>query len=449
MTMPREIDLDQVLGSWLEDAAGSHPVDYLDEVLEQTRRTEQRPAWSFPGRWLPFQGVLRPIVVAPSLWLLVLLAMLVVLVAALLVAGSMRHLPAPNGLARPGLVALDADGHTAVMNADGSGRRLLTAGDTAAAADTSPVWSPDGTRLAFWRTTAGGNWAVVVARAEGTVVANVAVHTTPGLNSLGGYAMGAPSFLAWSPDSSHLVFSLYTGQLPGVWVLGSDGTGLAQLGDPALPASDPSWSGDGTRIVFHGGSCGSGASGGSGGVCGDNGENGVYVMNADGSNAHRVSRVNATGYDCSTPQWQPGGELIAFNASPAGHMHIFVVRSDGTGEADISSVSAEAGTDDWIPRWSPDGTRIAFERVTEPRTSGQIAVANPDGSGAVIPGGQPAAGTGGPMWSPDGRTISSLADDGSGGSSGILILDLEGTNPPIVVPATGNSGGTSWQRLAP
>jgi Tol biopolymer transport system component len=53
------------------------------------------------------------------------------------------------------------------------------------------------------------------------------------------------------------------------------------------------------------------------------------------------------------------------------------------------------------------------------------------------------------MWSPDGRTISALADDGSGGSSGIVILDLDGTNPPIIVPATGNSGGTSWQRLAP
>jgi len=435
--MQREIELDRVLGGWLEDAAGSHPVDYLGEVLGQTRRTRQRPAWSFPGHWLPFQGVLRPVVALPTLWLLLLLATLLALLTGILVAGSLRHLPAPYGLARPGQVALDADGHIAIMNADGSGRRLLTGGDAGAAADTSPVWSPDGTLLAFWRTSAGGPWEIVVTDAAGTVEATVAVQGTSGATSLGGYALGAPSFLAWSPDSSQLAFSQYTGDLPGVWVLGADGTGLSQLGDPALPASDPAWSSDGTRIVFHGGSDAS------------PGDNGVYVMNADGTDAHLVSDVKASGYSFYAPQWQPGGELIAFIANPGGPMHVFVVRSDGTGQLDISSVSANVPTDDWIPRWSPDGTRIGFQRNTEARPQGQIVVANPNGSGALIPKDQPDASIGGPMWSPDGRMISAMLYDGTGASSGIVTLDLEGTNPPTIVPATGNSGGASWQRLAP
>ena len=39
--------------------AGSHTPDYVDEVIAATARVRQRPAWTFPSRWLP-AGAAQP-----------------------------------------------------------------------------------------------------------------------------------------------------------------------------------------------------------------------------------------------------------------------------------------------------------------------------------------------------------------------------------------------------
>src|SRR4029079_12689473 len=61
MTMPTRIerDLPAILA---EMAAGPYP-DYVDDVLPQTARMRQRPAWTFSERWLPMDIATRA---APS-----------------------------------------------------------------------------------------------------------------------------------------------------------------------------------------------------------------------------------------------------------------------------------------------------------------------------------------------------------------------------------------------
>jgi len=100
--------------AWLDDAASPRMPDFRDDLLQRTAATRQRPAWSFPERWLPMTAVTagrRTIRTVP--WKTVALLALLVLVltaAAVFLAGSHPR-PAPMlGRAANGLVAYAADG---------------------------------------------------------------------------------------------------------------------------------------------------------------------------------------------------------------------------------------------------------------------------------------------------------------------------------------------------
>ena len=400
-------------------------------------------------------------------WILLLLGLLTALALQALAFMGAPRLPAPFGLARPGLVALDDGGHIVVAQADGSGRRNITTG---AATDSSPSWSPDGTKLAFWRTSDSQHFEIVIADQRGTVLHVIGLPAGTPHASFAWYPV------SWSPDSRHLAFSLDIAGLSSIWTVGADGTGLRRLGRPGAQASDPVWSPDGGRIAYHGGN----------GYAGPT--NGVYVMNADGGDAHQISHVEGTGYSFDAPQWQPGGDLIAFPVATDRGNGIFVVHSDGSAESEISNDPANAC---WL-RWSPDGRRIAFDRaVSEASKSdsepaplssaaaqlvGQIVIVDPDGSNATLPPGPP-VGWGPPTWSPDGRSIAQfvyqpyMAEHYVGGvavlgpvpgaTTAAVVIDLTGHAPPAIVPVgppilpdVSSSFGypdgfSSWQRLAP
>ena len=79
--------------------------DYVDDLLRQTARTRQRPAWTFPERWLPMDITLAPVRARPrGLRTVVAVLLIALLAAALLVAyvGSRPHrVPAPSSPRRP------------------------------------------------------------------------------------------------------------------------------------------------------------------------------------------------------------------------------------------------------------------------------------------------------------------------------------------------------------
>ncbi len=57
----------------------------------------------------------------------------------------------------------------------------------------------------------------------------------------------------WSPDGTHIAFESDRGSPDGryaIFTIGRDGTGLTQVTDYALNATHPVWSPDGRRMVF-------------------------------------------------------------------------------------------------------------------------------------------------------------------------------------------------------
>jgi TolB protein len=96
-------------------------------------------------------------------------------------------------------------------------------------------------------------------------------------------------------------------------------------------------------------------------------------MNADGTN-QRPLTTPSSGSD-ESPAWSPDGTRIAFTrVSGPRATSIVVVNVDGTGEHRLSP----AGRSDGNPAWSPDGSKIAF--VSKPLELSELWVMRSDGT---------------------------------------------------------------------
>src|SRR5208282_1369267 len=105
-----------------------------------------------------------------------------------------------------------------------------------------------------------------------------------------------------------------------------------QLTDTAAIDTSPCYSPDGAQIVFNSDRGGSQQ---------------LYVMNADGSNPHRISFGDGK---YGTPVWSPRSDMIAFTKISGGKFSIGVMRPDGSGERLLTESYLDEG-----PSWSPNG----------------------------------------------------------------------------------------------
>ena len=98
----------------------------------------------------------------------------------------------------------------------------------------------------------------------------------------------------------------------------------------------------------------------------------VYVMKATGGNARQLTTYAA---EDGAPRWSPDGSRIAFFSGRDGNFEVYVMSVDGSGKVNVTNDPAS----DSSPSWSPDGTRIAFvSNRFEDRSL--ILIANADGS---------------------------------------------------------------------
>lgn len=142
-----------------------------------------------------------------------------------------------------------------LMNADGTGKRMLAADGSFGA------WSPDGRRRAFTRGRHGSE-QLYIANVDGTGERQLTRDTS--------WSHGSP---VWSPDGRTIAFTRDRGGHMKIHVVRPDGSGLRRLTDRG---SSPAWSPDGTQIAFH---------------SYRDGNFEMYVMNADGSDQRNLSRT--------------------------------------------------------------------------------------------------------------------------------------------------------------
>ena len=243
----------------------------------------------------------------------------------------------------------------------------------------------------------------------------------------------------WSPDGQRIAFHSERDGNYEIYVMNADGTGLIRLTNDRARDSRPSWSPDGQRIAFESTRTGNWN---------------IYVMNADGSGITNLTNPSATSEsrpaanatptsvptpmprgDSTLPRWSPDGQRIAFVSNRDGNVEIYLMNADGTGVTRLTN----HGSEDSRPSWSPNGQQIAFDSNRDGNV--EIYLMNADGSGLARLTDHPAR-DGHSVWSPDGRHIAFFSE--RDGDLQIYVMRHDGTGVTKLTDSSGNDVHPDW-----
>lgn len=239
-------------------------------------------------------------------------------------------------------------GEIYVMNADGTGLKRLTFTDPAQQ-EVSPAISPDGKYVLFNTADTADveNWDLYLVETQGSAPRRL-THTT-----------ACEYWPSWSPDGTKIVFARTSSCLSGgnsdVWMLDlKTGTERNLTSNPGRDDWGGVWSPDGRRIVFSSNKV-------------------LHMMESSGRGIRPVNSDGGStpGWD---PDWCPGGYLVFTRATGIWSLDL------KTGKTrQLTTNSAEYGDDS--ASCSPDGKKVVFESFRDGHW--QLYMMNADGSDEV------------------------------------------------------------------
>src|SRR6266545_2638578 len=216
--------------------------------------------------------------------------------------------------------------------------------------DVMPTFSPDGTKIAFVSNRGIGEF-IHTMNADGT---NLHLLTDKLSNS---------GFPAWSPDGRKIAFIV--SRFPfepekatsDIYVINSDGSGLTKLISDSGEDRDVTWSPDGSRMAFASNRDADGRW--RIWVMNSDGSNQRRLTDIHGTS-------NPIFYSDMTPSWSPDGTKILFtgfrdfngtrNCYVVNCSEIFIMKADGSNDHAITNDPNRGGIYG-SPKWSPDGTK--------------------------------------------------------------------------------------------
>jgi eukaryotic-like serine/threonine-protein kinase len=302
------------------------------------------------------------------------------------------------------------------------------------------TWSPDGQRLVFVN-----NSEIYEANADGT-----SPHRLVNVS-------GSPFAPAFSPDGGRIRFSVRRSGTDSLWEIRSDGSNLrAVLRPDQVPARAccGGWSMDGHYFFFlgqnEGGSCSSSANCGNVWVIREAAgfppwrslapveltagplEIDAWALSPDGKKLFveaAQGRAELVRYDPKSAQFVPflsgisageldysrDGQWVTYASYPDGTL--WRSRSDGSDRLQLTYPPVSAG----LPRWSPDGTQIAYV-ARQAGQAWQIFLIPRDGGTPELLLSE-VLDESDPSWSPDGKALA-YGRLGTGQAGGLHVVDL-------------------------
>jgi Tol biopolymer transport system component len=225
------------------------------------------------------------------------------------------------------------DGSIAFLNSRSRGALLihdLAAGRTEALLDVpesiwSPVFSPDGTEIAFSQTGGGEGWNIWNMPASGGRPRSLTAGRTGAI------------YPRYTPDGKSIVYFTWSVLSSRLWRIPAGGGPAAPLTPAGGPSEAyPDVSSDGRLIAF---------------TRIEEDEPHIHIAPLDGGESRRL-----TGSPSTLARWSPDGSRIAFASDRSYRSGIWIIDADGNGERRLTDVGG------W-PTWWPDGSRIGFQVV--------------------------------------------------------------------------------------